>query len=157
MNIRTFVVKDISRMFQDLGPQDKSTYWNTRALAASSDTMSVWITSMVSANSPQHGWFHTCFKTHVGQKEANIELTKDEAELLMVQCQKGLLSKTYFMGNGLYDLTINEYQGVNEGVYHATFEDLPANFSPPVWVGKEITDVVNNVEMAMAHRIYRVK
>ena len=71
------------------------------------------------------------------------EIPADEAQLLLLICEKGVIEKTRFeipYGNHLYE--VDEFYGENQGLIVAEIElsDENEDFEKPDWLGTEVTN-----------------
>ncbi len=82
-------------------------------------------------------------ETGVSRFEWEKEIPVNEAEKLLLLCEKGIIDKTRFevkMGNHIFE--IDEFQGENQGLIVAEIE-LSAEeeiFEKPTWLGQEVTN-----------------
>jgi adenylate cyclase len=70
------------------------------------------------------------------------EIPLDEAQQLMLLCEKGIIDKTRFevkIGNHVFE--VDEFYGENEGLIMAEVElnSETETFEKPSWLGKEVT------------------
>ncbi|WP_413999608.1 CYTH domain-containing protein [Flavobacterium sp. W1B] len=70
------------------------------------------------------------------------EIPVDEAEKLLLLCEKGIIDKTRFdvkVGNHIYE--VDEFYGDNQGLLIAEVElqSETETFEKPNWLGKEVT------------------
>ena len=71
------------------------------------------------------------------------EIPVDEAEKLMLLCEKGIIDKTRFevkMGEHIFE--VDEFYGENKGLIIAEIElgSETETFEKPLWLGKEVTN-----------------
>jgi adenylate cyclase len=71
------------------------------------------------------------------------EIPLDEAQKLLLLCEKGIIDKTRFevkMGNHIFE--IDEFYGENEGLIMAEIElkSETETFEKPIWLGNEVTN-----------------
>ena len=71
------------------------------------------------------------------------EIPVDEAQKLLLLCEKGVIDKTRFevkFGNHIFE--VDEFYGENEGLIMAEIEldSETETFEKPIWLGKEVTN-----------------
>jgi len=71
------------------------------------------------------------------------EIPVDEAQKLLLLCEKGVIDKTRFevkVGNHIFE--VDEFYGENKGLIIAEIELATENeiFEKPEWLGKEVTN-----------------
>lgn len=71
------------------------------------------------------------------------EIAVEEAQNLLLLCEKGIIDKTRFevkVGNHIYE--VDEFYGENEGLEMAEIElqSETESFEKPDWLGKEVTN-----------------
>lgn len=70
------------------------------------------------------------------------EITLEDANQLLLLCEKGVIDKTRFeVKKGKHIYEIDEFYGENEGLIMAEIElnSENENFEKPSWLGKEVT------------------
>ena len=82
-------------------------------------------------------------ETGMSRFEWEKEIAVEEAEKLLLLCEKGVIDKTRFevkAGNHLYE--VDEFYGENEGLIIAEIElqSETEPFEKPNWLGKEVTN-----------------
>ncbi|NGY36499.1 CYTH domain-containing protein [Flavobacterium sp. XN-5] len=71
------------------------------------------------------------------------EIPVNEAENLLLLCEKGIIDKTRFeVKIGIHTYEVDEFYGENEGLVIAEIELQSENetFEKPSWLGKEVTN-----------------
>lgn len=71
------------------------------------------------------------------------EIPLDEAQKLLLLCEKGIVDKTRFeVKIGLHIFEVDEFYGENEGLIIAEIElrSEKESFEKPSWLGKEVTN-----------------
>jgi adenylate cyclase len=79
----------------------------------------------------------------ISRFEWEKEIPIDEAQKLLLLCEKGVIDKTRFevkFGNHIFE--IDEFYGENEGLIVAEIEldSETETFEKPIWLGKEVTN-----------------
>lgn len=79
----------------------------------------------------------------ISRFEWEKEIPIDEAQKLLLLCEKGVIDKTRFevkMGNHVFE--VDEFYGENEGLIVAEIElsSETETFEKPLWLGKEVTN-----------------
>jgi adenylate cyclase len=72
------------------------------------------------------------------EKEINV----DEAEKLLLLCEKGVIDKTrYEVKSGHHIVEVDEFFGENEGLIMAEIElkSETETYEKPIWLGEEVT------------------
>lgn len=82
-------------------------------------------------------------ETGMSRFEWEKEIPVDEANKLLLLCEKGVIDKTRFevkIGNHIYE--IDEFYGENKGLVVAEIElhSEDETFERPNWLGKEVTN-----------------
>ncbi|SEA82649.1 CYTH domain-containing protein [Flavobacterium gillisiae] len=82
-------------------------------------------------------------ETGMSRFEWEKEIPVDEANKLLLLCEKGVIDKTRFevkIGNHIYE--IDEFYGENKGLVVAEIElhSEDETFEKPNWLGKEVTN-----------------
>jgi adenylate cyclase len=82
-------------------------------------------------------------ETGMSRFEWEKEIPVDEANKLLLLCEKGVIEKTRFevkIGNHIYE--IDEFYGENKGLVVAEIElhSEDETFEKPNWLGKEVTN-----------------
>ena len=70
------------------------------------------------------------------------EISKEEAQQLLLLCETIPIEKNrYLVKNGNHTIEVDEFLGINEGLYVAEIELSAKNelFNTPKWFGKEVT------------------
>jgi adenylate cyclase len=70
------------------------------------------------------------------------EIPVDEAEKLLLLCEKGVIDKTRFeIKTGDHIFEVDEFYGENEGLIMAEVElqSETESYEKPIWLGKEVT------------------
>ncbi|MGJ8743923.1 CYTH domain-containing protein [Polaribacter sp.] len=73
------------------------------------------------------------------------EISKNEAENLLLLCEPALIDKTRFLvKKGKHIFEIDEFYGENQGLVVAEVEltDENEDFIKPTWLGKEVTGIL---------------
>ncbi|WP_269224226.1 CYTH domain-containing protein [Flavobacterium sp. IMCC34518] len=71
------------------------------------------------------------------------EIPVDEAEKLLLLCEKGVIDKTRFeIKTGHHIFEVDEFYGENEGLIMAEIElqSEEESFEKPIWLGEEVTN-----------------
>ncbi|MBJ6367378.1 CYTH domain-containing protein [Snuella sedimenti] len=73
------------------------------------------------------------------------EISQQDAELLFKLCEPGIIDKMRYevkVGNHVFE--VDEFYGDNKGLVVAEIEldDVDENFERPLWLGKEVTGLV---------------
>lgn len=79
----------------------------------------------------------------ISRFEWEKEIPVDEAEKLLLLCEKGVIDKTRFeVKSGSHVFEIDEFYGENEGLEMAEIElqSEDENFERPTWLGEEVTN-----------------
>lgn len=79
----------------------------------------------------------------ISRFEWEKEIPVDEAEKLLLLCEKGVIDKTRFeVKSGPHVFEIDEFYGENEGLEMAEIElqSEDENFERPTWLGEEVTN-----------------
>jgi adenylate cyclase len=81
-------------------------------------------------------------ETGMSRFEWEKEISVDEAEKLLLLCEKGVIDKTRFevkIGKHIYE--VDEFYGLNKGLVVAEIEleSEGETFEKPQWLGKEVT------------------
>lgn len=79
----------------------------------------------------------------ISRFEWEKEISVDEAEKLLLLCEKGVIDKTRFeVKSGPHVFEIDEFYGENEGLEMAEIElqSEDENFERPTWLGEEVTN-----------------
>ncbi|WP_291098452.1 MULTISPECIES: CYTH domain-containing protein [unclassified Flavobacterium] len=79
----------------------------------------------------------------ISRFEWEKEIPVDEAQKLLLLCEKGVIDKTRFevkIGNHIFE--VDEFYGENEGLIIAEIElgSETETFEKPSWLGKEVTN-----------------
>lgn len=72
------------------------------------------------------------------------EIEKNEAEQLLLLCEKGVINKTrYNVRNENHIIEVDVFAGENEGLIVAEIELKSENesFNKPIWLGEEVTNI----------------
>lgn len=81
--------------------------------------------------------------TGMSRFEWEKEIPVNEAENLLLLCEKGIIDKTRFeVKVGIHTYEVDEFYGENEGLVIAEIELQSENetFEKPSWLGKEVTN-----------------
>jgi adenylate cyclase len=81
--------------------------------------------------------------TGMSRFEWEKEIPINEAENLLLLCEKGIIDKTRFeVKIGIHTYEVDEFYGENEGLVIAEIELQSENetFEKPSWLGKEVTN-----------------
>lgn len=81
--------------------------------------------------------------TGMSRFEWEKEIPVNEAENLLLLCEKGIIDKTRFeVKIGIHTYEVDEFYGENEGLVIAEIELQSENetFEKPSWLGKEVTN-----------------
>lgn len=81
--------------------------------------------------------------TGMSRFEWEKEIPINEAENLLLLCEKGIIDKTRFeVKVGIHTYEVDEFYGENEGLVIAEIElqSENENFEKPSWLGKEVTN-----------------
>lgn len=81
--------------------------------------------------------------TGMSRFEWEKEIPVNEAENLLLLCEKGIIDKTRFeVKIGIHTYEVDEFYGENEGLVIAEIElqSEKENFEKPSWLGKEVTN-----------------
>ena len=81
--------------------------------------------------------------TGMSRFEWEKEIPIEEAQKLLLLCEKGVIDKTRFevkIGNHIFE--VDEFYGENEGLFIAEIEldTETETFEKPKWLGKEVTN-----------------
>ena len=82
-------------------------------------------------------------ETGMSRFEWEKEIPVDEAEKLLLLCEKGIIDKTRFeIKKGLYVYEVDEFYGENDGLVMAEIElkSEHDSFEKPRWLGDEVTN-----------------
>lgn len=82
-------------------------------------------------------------ETGMSRFEWEKEIPVDEAEKLLLLCEKGIIDKTRFeIKKGLHVYEVDEFYGENEGLIMAEIElkSEHDSFEKPTWLGDEVTN-----------------
>jgi len=84
-------------------------------------------------------------KTGTSRFEWEKEITKGEAETLLLLCEESVIEKYRYLikvGNHIYE--VDEFLGDNKGLIVAEVELLneEETFEKPLWLGEEVTGIV---------------
>lgn len=80
--------------------------------------------------------------TGMSRFEWEKEIPIEEAEKLLLLCEKGMIDKTRFeVRSGNHIIEIDEFYGENEGLIMAEIElkSETESFEKPIWLGEEVT------------------
>jgi len=85
----------------------------------------------------------TSNESGISRFEWEKEIPVDEAQKLLLLCEKGVIDKTRFevkFGNHIFE--VDEFYGENEGLIIAEIEldSETETFEKPIWLGKEVTN-----------------
>jgi len=81
--------------------------------------------------------------TGMSRFEWEKEIPVDEAEKLLLLCEKGVIDKSRFeVKSGTHTYEVDEFYGENEGLVMAEIElqSETEYFEKPNWLGKEVTN-----------------
>lgn len=81
--------------------------------------------------------------TGMSRFEWEKQIPVNEAENLLLLCEKGIIDKTRFeVKIGIHTYEVDEFYGENEGLVIAELELQSENetFEKPSWLGKEVTN-----------------
>ena len=81
--------------------------------------------------------------TGMSRFEWEKEIPVDEAEKLLLLCEKGVIDKSRFeVKSGAHTYEVDEFYGENEGLVMAEIElqSETEYFEKPNWLGKEVTN-----------------
>lgn len=82
-------------------------------------------------------------ETGMSRFEWEKEIPVDEAEKLLLLCEKGIIDKTRFeVKKGIHVYEVDEFYGENEGLIMAEIElkSEHDSFEKPTWLGDEVTN-----------------
>ena len=82
-------------------------------------------------------------ETGMSRFEWEKEIPVDEAEKLLLLCEKGIIDKTRFeVKKGLHVYEVDKFYGENEGLIMAEIElkSEHDSFEKPTWLGDEVTN-----------------
>ena len=96
--------------------------------------------------------------SHLTRFEWEKEISKEDAEALLVLCEKGVIEKTrYHVNSGEHVFEIDVFEGDNKGLIVAEVElqSEEEEFLKPKWLGEEVTGDIKYYNSQLSKNPFR--